>query len=218
MARDYFKENTRRNARRRMEAFREKINDLENTTIQDRKAAQKALNTLENAYKKTLARGKNGKKQTERTIQKNLQKLEKLNLKTTKEAFRKKIESISNVIMERQLSLATSKNKELSIFSEKKVRQFYSGHKRIWQGLPLEDRNKAIMDYWGTNRLQDAFNKYFSWREALSGIHEKMETGEELSDEDKEILAMFGANEGDETPDKYEVIMVSIVDAAIQNA
>ena len=66
--------------------------------------------------------------------------------------------SASNRLFAREIAnAARNRPSTLGARGHQKVQVFYRATQNIWQGLPVEQRNKAIMDYFETDSLYRAF-------------------------------------------------------------
>lgn len=212
MATDYFR-NQRRQAQRRIAKLEQ----------QNTRQSRAKIRELKHLQEMTKARTASGRRRSEKVRAEAAAKLEQRNLDLSKQVFGRKASTtrasrkMSDKVMERQLSLATGKGKELSLLNETEVRQFYAEHKRVYATADFEQRNKKIKEFYKVDTLQEAFEKWKANREKRKELEAKRARGEELTDEEKAQYESF-TKERDETEDKYEIYMITIVDAAIENA
>lgn len=92
-----------------------------------------------------------------------------------------------NVIFERQINLASAEMPSTIAktpeAAKAAVKIFYKATQPIWSGMPIEERNRAIMAHYGVDTLQEAFTAVLrenapAFRSALSAF-EPLESTDE---------------------------------------
>lgn len=210
--------NARKGAYRRIAGFKKQAASKYETAA-TRREARKEITRLRNLIEGTYKRNKQGGKRKTETIQRNLAKLQKENVETTKKAFKRNTK-MSNQVMRSQINLASNKETEIfSIYTREQISAFYGGTKHIWNREGVKDRNKAIMDYYGTKSLQAAFEAYFDEVARVKEINEKVVSGMELTPEEQKLYDTFKNIEEDSNQEMSSAeYVISLVDVALQNA
>lgn len=137
------------NERRRAKRLAARIEKQQFETAREQQAAQSYVANL--------------RRQIERTyISKGVEKDEAFKAaKSLGVQTRREVRTASqraNEIFTRELNLASSGNEStLGALGQQYVKIFYASTQSIWEGQPLERRNKAILAALGTDSLRDAF-------------------------------------------------------------
>lgn len=87
-----------------------------------------------------------------------------------------------------QAELNAARRGEASILQAKgkeRVQLFYKATQSIWQGVPMAERNAAIMEKLGVNSLQAAFTKVMNMPEVRDTYLKLDLTGDKVEDTDK---------------------------------
>lgn len=87
--------------------------------------------------------------------------------------------SASNRLFAREIAnAARNRPSTLGARGHQKVQVFYRATQNIWQGLPVERRNQAIMDYFDTDSLYIAFLRVMAKQKDVFKKEEELEDTE----------------------------------------
>ena len=155
------------------------------------KGAEKRIERLETLISGTYLRDSNGKKLKAPTpeISQNVQHLAK-EIQSTR--YASKVGQRSLAATQRQLNMASAGD-TASIYTESDVRIFYRATQRLWEGHPVSERNKVILEKTGYERLSDLVADVLAANEVARN---KAENYRNLTKEQREQM--------DEEPDVKE--------------
>lgn len=151
------------NARKRIKRAIKRI-EKQRALVKNRsqaKAFTQQINELRKQQKATYApRGGFKTEKQKQRLQDAISKVEKINArsKTLKSATQ-----VRNFAFREQMRWASSANlAPMSTLEPEKVKAFFRVTEKIWESVPYSQREKAILKYFDTNSLQEAFEKALS--------------------------------------------------------
>ena len=147
------------NERRRAKRLAARIEKQQFRTARERQAAQSYVANLRKQIERTYV-----SKGVE--IEEAFKVAKALSVQTRREV--RTASQRANEIFTREMNLASSGNEStLGANGAKHVKIFYAATQSIWEGQPLERRNKAILAALGTDSLREAFIKVL-WQNRAS--------------------------------------------------
>lgn len=137
------------NERRRAKRLAARIEKQQFGTARERSAAQSYVESLQKQIERTyVTKGA--------TLEEATKAAKSLGVQTRREV--KTASQRANEIFTRELRLASAGEESiLGEMGQKYVKIFYAATQNIWEGQPLEMRNKAILAAFGTDSLREAF-------------------------------------------------------------
>lgn len=139
------------NERRRAKRLAARIEKQQFRTAREQQAAQSYVTNLQKQIERTYV-----SKGVE--IEEAFKAAKALSVQTRREV--RTASQRANEIFTREINLASSDNEStLGANGAKYVKIFYTATQSIWEGQPLERRNKAILAAMGTDSLLEAFIK-----------------------------------------------------------
>lgn len=139
------------NERRRAKRLAARIEKQQFRTAREQQAAQSYVTNLRNQIERTyISKGVE--------IEEAFKAAKALSVQTRREV--RTASQRANEIFTREINLASAGNEStLGANGAKHVKIFYAATQSIWEGQPLERRNKAILAAMGTDSLREAFIK-----------------------------------------------------------
>lgn len=201
-----------RNARKRYTRTIERLKQAKEQTYSTDMKAQydRQIQEVENSIKRTYAPKGGWKTEEQKTqFKEAITRGDKITEYTKAELGSS--QRIKNFNFQQQIKWASSANKSaLSYISPEEVKAFYRITQDIWDKPEIEpkDRNKAIMDYFGTKDLETAFERAQSKpgvaeivaREHIRRLLSNAKT-EDLSQEQKDYMDREGIEPGEQPPE-----------------
>lgn len=201
-----------RNARKRYTRTIERLKQAKELTYSPDMKAQyeRQIQEVENSIKRTYAPKGGWKTEEQKTqFKEAITRGDKITEYTKAELGSS--QRIKNFNFQQQLKWASSANKSaLSYINEEEVKAFYHITQDIWNKPEIEpkDRNKAIMDYFGTKDLETAFNRAMSkpgvaelvGKQIVNRLLTKSKP-EDLTQEQKDYLDEEGLEPGEQAPE-----------------
>ena len=204
--------NEGRNARKRFQRTKTRLEQAREQTYSPDMKAQydRQIQEVENSIQRTYAPKGGWKTDAQRQeFKEAVTRGDKITEFTKKEIGSP--QALKNYNFQQQLKWASSANKSaLSYINEEEVKAFYRITQDIWDKPEIEpkDRNKTIMDYFGTKDLETAFERAMSkpgvaelvGKQIVNRLLTKSKP-EELTQEQKDYLDEEGLEPGEQTPE-----------------
>ena len=196
--------NIRRRADTRIKQL-QKIVDTSKSTVAKRGAEQR-IERLEKAKAKTYVKTSEGETRVPQLRERAFSALQN-ELDSTRYASKQGVKSFK--LTQQQMRLA-SVGDESSIYTEAESHIFYRATQRAWQkeGIPRDQRDEAILDYYGFESLSEAISTVLAanWRAVEKS---KQSRKKKQSQEQEDMADEIDVKEAQESPDYMkDVIMI----------
>ena len=156
------KRNEARKAQRRIKALKQQLDIAQSPSAQQRLKSQIDLYNSAIEATRTYS-AKTGKKiRNKSEIQQNIEYLSRLNEQNAQlvSGSAKARQLRANKATEKMINMASSrKTEEAAPYTRTQVQIFYRATQEAWQNSPLENRNQAILNYYGMTSLQEVFEQ-----------------------------------------------------------
>ena len=204
--------NEGRNARKRFQRTKTRLEQAREQTYSPDMKAQynRQIQEVENSIQRTYApKGGWNTDEQRQEFKEAVTRGDKITEFTKKELGSP--QALKNYNFQQQIKWASSANKSaLSYINAEEVKAFYRITQDIWNKPEIEpkDRNKAIMDYFGTKDLETAFERAMSkpgvaevvGKQIVNRLLTKSKP-EELTQEQKDYLDEEGLEPGEQPPE-----------------
>lgn len=156
------KRNEVRKAQRRINALKQQLAIAQSPAAQQRLKAQ--IDRYNSAIEATRTySAETGKKiRNKAEVQQSIESLSRMNEQNSQlvSGSAKARQLRANKATEKMINMASSrKTEEASPYTRTQVQIFYRATQEAWQNSPLENRNQAILNYYGMTSLQEVFEQ-----------------------------------------------------------
>lgn len=164
--------------------------------------AKKAFSVAQKTEKATTTVKEVVSRETQTKTQKLVQAEKSRIAQTQKQATRGEMAQ-SNRVFQRELANAMQgKPSALGKNAQQKVQIFYRATQNIWQGKPLAQRNEAILKYFNTDSLYNAFLRVMQKQTSVLKALNQIQDDELLSTEQQEFYNEINpVDDGDYLPE-----------------
>lgn len=173
----------------------------ESTNYLEKRAARQQLEQMQSNLAQLSARGR-GKTYTERSREA-LSQLKQQRVKAQRELKRDGVDFAEQ--------LKKAKRGEISALGSKgreKTQLFYRVTQPLWEGMPLAQRNQAIIEGLGVKNLQQAYSKVLTRKDVRDVLRQLDTSGGEIDDTDEMGSAYLEAERMQKEIDTPTVVML----------
>ena len=156
------KRNEVRKAQRRISALQQQLTIAQSPAAQQRLQSQIDRYNSEIEATRTYSSETGKKIRTKAEVQQNIESLSRMNEQNANlvGGSAKARQLRANKATEKMINMASSrKTEEASPYTRTQVQIFYRATQEAWQNSSLENRNQAILNYYGMTSLQEVFEQ-----------------------------------------------------------